>query len=81
LVTGLAQPAFPSSSLLQRGGEPARRLPDPRCAVLHLAPDIAEVLVVDDGSLDASRDLIGEVAAAHPKLQVLAEPHRGKAGR
>ena len=45
-----------------------------------LAPDIAEVLVVDDGSLDASRDLIGEVAAAHPKLQVLAEPHRGKAG-
>jgi dolichyl-phosphate beta-glucosyltransferase len=42
--------------------------------------DILEVLVVDDGSADASRDRVAAVAQTHPKLQLLAEPHRGKAG-
>ena len=44
------------------------------------ADDIVEVLVVDDGSVDASRDLVRALAARHPKVRLLAEPHRGKAG-
>jgi dolichyl-phosphate beta-glucosyltransferase len=44
------------------------------------ADDVAEVLIVDDGSTDASRALITALAAKHPKLRMLAEPHRGKAG-
>jgi glycosyltransferase involved in cell wall biosynthesis len=44
------------------------------------ADDIAEVLIVDDGSGDASRELVAGLAAKHPKLRLLAEPHRGKAG-
>ena len=44
------------------------------------ADDIAEVLVVDDGSVDHSRELVAEAAAKYPKLRLLAEPHRGKAG-
>ena len=42
--------------------------------------DIFEILVADDGSADASRDLVTALAATHPKLRLLAEPHRGKAG-
>ncbi len=49
-------------------------------AYAQAAGDVLEVLVVDDGSADASRDLVTALAAAHPKLRLLAEPHRGKAG-
>lgn len=44
------------------------------------ADDIAEVLVADDGSADASRDLVASLAGTYGKLRLLAEPHRGKAG-
>ncbi|HEV8637218.1 MAG TPA: glycosyltransferase [Chloroflexota bacterium] len=44
------------------------------------ADDILEVLVVDDGSVDASRDLVRALARRYPKVRLLAEPHRGKAG-
>src|SRR5262245_15821187 len=44
------------------------------------ASDIFEVLVVDDGSADRSRDLVSALVARHPHLRLLAEPHRGKAG-
>jgi dolichyl-phosphate beta-glucosyltransferase len=42
--------------------------------------DILEVLVVDDGSADRSRDLVAALAVTNRKLRLLAEPHRGKAG-
>jgi dolichyl-phosphate beta-glucosyltransferase len=37
-----------------------------------------EVLVVDDGSEDRTAALAEEMAAAHPHLQVVRNPHRGK---
>jgi dolichyl-phosphate beta-glucosyltransferase len=44
------------------------------------APYCCEVLVVDDGSRDASADLIGAFADEHSGFRLLREPHRGKAG-
>jgi glycosyltransferase involved in cell wall biosynthesis len=41
---------------------------------------VREVLVVDDGSVDDSRDLIARAIEGHPKLRLLANSHRGKAG-
>ncbi|HYO50812.1 MAG TPA: dolichyl-phosphate beta-glucosyltransferase [Chloroflexia bacterium] len=37
-----------------------------------------EVLVVDDGSEDSTADIVDEVAARHPNLGVVRNPHRGK---
>src|SRR5215510_12357334 len=43
------------------------------------ADDVAEVLIVDDGSTDASRMLVAALEAKHSKLRLLTESHRGKA--
>lgn len=42
--------------------------------------DIYEVIIVDDGSTDESRKLIGEFLQDHPKFRLLARTHKGKAG-
>jgi glycosyltransferase involved in cell wall biosynthesis len=39
-----------------------------------------ELLVVDDGSTDNTRELLAPLAARDPRLQILAEPHRGLVG-
>ncbi len=38
------------------------------------------MLVVDDGSLDRTAEIVSELAATEPRLRVLQEPHRGKGG-
>jgi glycosyltransferase involved in cell wall biosynthesis len=39
-----------------------------------------ELLVIDDGSTDATRDLLAPIARTDQRLQILAEPHRGLVG-
>jgi dolichyl-phosphate beta-glucosyltransferase len=41
--------------------------------------DIPEIIVVDDGSTDETLRIARDFARQHPDIQVLAEPHRGKA--
>jgi glycosyltransferase involved in cell wall biosynthesis len=43
------------------------------------SPDFAEVLVVDDGSTDDSRDLIAAAARRFPRLELIENRHQGKA--
>ncbi|MEV6139178.1 glycosyltransferase family A protein [Nocardia sp. NPDC051990] len=38
---------------------------------------IDEVIVVDNGSDDGTPDIVGEFAAAHPKVELIYEPTRG----
>jgi dolichyl-phosphate beta-glucosyltransferase len=52
----------------------------PALAFAEANADVCEVLVVDDGSLDRSVELASALAEAHPKLRLLRESHRGKAG-
>ena len=40
-------------------------------------PGLVEVIAVDDGSKDGSRQLLEQLAAAHPWLRVLPQRHRG----
>jgi len=39
----------------------------------------SEVLLVDDGSEDATADLLEEFAGSHPRFSVIRNPHKGKA--
>lgn len=59
----------------------ARRLPLTLARVLEYLnqqPWDWELLVVDDGSSDATADLAEAALAAEPRAQVLRNPHRGK---
>jgi dolichyl-phosphate beta-glucosyltransferase len=42
-------------------------------------PYESEVIVVDDGSADATADLLTEFCSAHPRFSLLRKSHRGKA--
>ena len=58
-----------------------RRLPETLRQVLHYLEAqsyTSEVIVADDGSSDATADLVEQLAAAHPALRVLRLDHRGK---
>lgn len=48
--------------------------------IAHLAEKSyqAEVLVVDDGSLDATALLVQEFGSCHPAVRLIQNPHRGK---
>jgi glycosyltransferase involved in cell wall biosynthesis len=37
--------------------------------------DLREVIVVDDGSSDATRERVGEVVAADPRVRLITQPH------
>jgi len=47
-----------------------------RVAVSH--PDIAEVIVVDDGSRDDTAAVVADVAGRAPQLRLIRQPNRGK---
>ena len=61
-------------------GNLGRGVLTPALDFAEAAEDVREVLVVDDGSLDRSVELVGKCLPDHPKTRLLREPHRGKAG-
>ncbi len=67
-------PCYNEAGNLERG------VLTPALDFAEAADDVLEVLVVDDGSLDRSVELIGKLLPDHPKTRLLREPHRGKAG-
>ena len=60
-----------------------RRLPatlETACAHLSRTQWDWEVRVVDDGSTDGTRRIVGDVSRREPRVVLQAEPHRGKGG-
>ncbi|KAB8139843.1 glycosyltransferase family 2 protein [Chloroflexia bacterium SDU3-3] len=49
------------------------------CTYLHQQPYPSELVVVDDGSSDATPDMLRQLHANHPELRVIQNEHRGKA--
>ena len=74
------QPAF---SIVIPAYNEALRLPaslDHLRAYVASRPSPTEVIVVDDGSVDATAELVEQRMADWPGLRLLREPHRGKGG-
>ncbi len=78
-----ATPEHPWLSLVIPAYNEARRLPATLASArewLRHKPATCEVLVVDDGSTDATAALVQELAASWPALRLVRGPHRGKGG-
>lgn len=59
-----------------------RRLPstlEKLLAPAALAREPFELIVVDDGSTDGTRDIVRSVMSSHPQVRLIENPHSGKA--
>jgi dolichyl-phosphate beta-glucosyltransferase len=77
------QPAMaaPFLSIVIPAYNEAERLPATLAqlgAFLHNEDYTAEILVVDDGSVDGTAAVVQRAAAANPAIRLIAAPHRGK---
>jgi len=76
-------PVRPWLSIVIPAYNEARRLPQSLTGVrewLHQRPESCEVLVVDDGSTDATAAVVENLAVGWPVLRLVRGPHRGKGG-
>lgn len=77
-----ALPETPYLSVVIPAYNEATRLPTSLARVMQYMESCGysyEVLVVDDGSDDATADIVEELGAKHPHLRAIRNPHRGKA--
>jgi glycosyltransferase involved in cell wall biosynthesis len=75
------EPPPPHLSVVIPAYNEERRLPptlDTLCSHLERAGIRYEVIVVDDGSADATAATLERAARRHPHLRVIRAPHRGK---
>lgn len=81
-ASGQREGRSPSLSLVIPAYNEAHRIEATLRDVLAYVPIAfpdSEVILVDDGSSDETRDLAAAFAAVHPQLRVLSIPHAGKA--
>jgi glycosyltransferase involved in cell wall biosynthesis len=75
-------PRQPVVSIIIPAYNEAQRLPATLPRVLAFAESLGlpfEIVVVDDGSTDGTRQLVRDVAAAYPEVRLIENPHSGKA--
>lgn len=74
-------PEIPYLSVVIPAYNEASRLPGSLARVMRYMESRSypyEVLVVDDGSADGTGGIVEEIAATHPHLRAIRNPHRGK---
>lgn len=69
--------ALPVISVLMPCYNAALTLPEALESLICQTLQDFEVIIVDDGSSDASPRILAAWAAAHPRLRVISQPHRG----